>query len=163
IGDTPLSRSLTENTMRALGFLATAGLSLGGCIHYYHLQPAPGTTLVPGGAAVTEAAGIRTTVAVNTWSGWPSGLSDVLTPLHGTVENHSGHALRIQYRDFQLKGAPGFRYAALPPFSLSGQPISPPSSAPPADQKQNPGKGDNPTIEKKPDAQAPPPTQSEGR
>jgi len=42
----------------------------------------------------------------------------VLTPVRVTLENHSGHPVRVAYRHFTLLGGSGFRYAALPPFSL---------------------------------------------
>lgn len=87
--------------------------------------------LVPTGVAVrsgsrdvafTEAGGVRVW-ADGTWSGDPANLPDYVTPVLVTVENRSGRAVRLAYEDFTLLGATGTRYAALPPFSISG-PVS---------------------------------------
>jgi len=62
-----------------------------------------------------------------------------------TVENHSGRSVQVQHWRFRLRGQSGFQYAALSPFSLSGEPRpSPPPNqnpqklTPPAAPEQNP-------------------------
>lgn len=85
------------------------------------LVPGAGAVLAPGEArlAYAEVAGVRLW-AGGGWDGTPENLGDVVTPLRLTLENHSGRAVRVSYQDFALLGDSGFRYAALPPFSIQG-------------------------------------------
>lgn len=105
-------------------FLTVLAVTLGaGCVTVPSpaLVPGPGATLVPGEArlAFTEVAGVRLWAGA-TWDGSPGNLGDVVTPLSLTLENHSGHPVRVSYQDFALLGGSGFRYAALPPFTIQG-------------------------------------------
>jgi hypothetical protein len=69
--------------------------------------------------AYAEVAGVRVW-ADGVWAGSPADLPEVLTPVFVTLENHSGHPVRLAYEDFTLLAPSGVRYAALPPFSLGG-------------------------------------------
>ncbi|MCA3011864.1 MAG: hypothetical protein INH41_05620 [Myxococcaceae bacterium] len=80
-----------------------------------------GVTVRSGGArdvAFAEGAGVRAW-AHGEWAGRPFDLADALTPVHLTLENESGRAVRLAYEDVTLVGASGTRYAALPPFSIA--------------------------------------------
>lgn len=94
-----------------------AGLGLGACAHERVLQPQPGTALAAGtrDVAISEVAGVQVAVDGSDWSGDPSNLTEGFMPVRVTLDNHSGRTLRISYRDFNLQGGTGFRYAALPP------------------------------------------------
>ena len=86
------------------------------CIVVPRLVPA-----TPTGAdaelAFTEVAGVRLW-AGGRWDGVPVRLPEMVTPIKLVIENHSGHPVRVSYRDCTLVGTSGFRYAALPPFPL---------------------------------------------
>lgn len=87
------------------------------------LVPAPEATRAAGRpkVAVDEVAGVRLSADGGAWKGSPAELPTILTPIRVVVENRSGHPLRVAYRDFSLLGEDsGFRYAALPPFSIQG-------------------------------------------
>jgi len=108
--------------MRAL--LAVLAVTLmTGCVavHATTLVPGPGAALAPGEErlAFVEVAGVRLW-AGGDWNGEPENLGDVVTPIRLTLENHSGRAVRVSYQDFAMLGGSGFRYAALPPFSILG-------------------------------------------
>jgi len=102
--------------------LAFIGL---GCAAQPILAPAPEATRPTGqrDVGVVDVAGVRLWASGEPWRGVPSTLPRLLTPVRVTVQNHSGHPVRVAYRDFSLLGERGFRYSALPPFSLQGQAI----------------------------------------
>ncbi len=104
--------------LAAVGF----ALVLAGCAHTPVLKPDPSVPRAPGNqnVAVADVAGVRVLVAGDAWKGDPSKLPEVFTPVHLTVENHSGKAVRISYSDFTLSGSTGFRYAAIPPLLAKG-------------------------------------------
>lgn len=86
------------------------------CAHYPALVPAPNATPAPGGGAAAAVEGVEITVDGTAWDGYPSNLSEVITPLLVRITNRSGRPLELRYQLFTLKGASGFQYAALPPF-----------------------------------------------
>jgi hypothetical protein len=89
-----------------------------GCVHEPELQPVPASNVaVSDHAAQEEVAGVRVE-AVGKWNGDPADLTRILAPVGVTIENHSGHPLRVRYEDFALVARNGFRYAALPPFRV---------------------------------------------
>jgi len=114
--------------MRVTHLVALAGAL--GCLGFGCTEPA----LVPApeafrptgtkDLAAVEVAGVRLWASGDAWHGVPARLEQVLTPVRVTVENHSGHPIRVAYRDFSLLGSTGFHYAALPPFSLQGTAVS---------------------------------------
>lgn len=105
---------------------------LGACAHSPVLKPQASVPRAPGAqdVALADLAGVRVLVAGDAWKGDPSNLSDVFTPVHLTVENHSGKAVRIGYSDFALIGASGFRYAPIPPMLVRGVVTAPAPVAP---------------------------------
>jgi hypothetical protein len=107
-----------------LPLVAAAGLF--GCATEPVLVPGPGASQ-PAGApqvAFADVSGVRLWANGDAWQGTPSSLEQVLTPVQVTLENHSGQPIRIAYKDFTLLGGTGFRYAALPPFSMQGTAVS---------------------------------------
>jgi hypothetical protein len=95
-------------------------LVLSGCTAT--LAPAPGTTRLPGPnqAAIAESAGVRVAAAASAWRGYPLDLDDVVLPMLVVVENGGSRRLRIRYDDFWLAGADGRRFAAIPPYEVTG-------------------------------------------
>ncbi len=93
-----------------------------GCAPAVKLVPSPTAQAAPGqqNAAVAEVSGVRFNVSANAWRGQPADLPRILTPLHVTIENHSGQPVRVQYQEFALLGSSGFRYAAIPPLQVQG-------------------------------------------
>jgi hypothetical protein len=104
--------------MRRAAFLV-ALFSLAGCEHYQVLAPAPGAERVSGDedAAASSADGVRL-VAQGRWSGHPSDLAEVVTPVRVTIENHSASRLSLRYRAFSLRGPSGQLAGALSPASI---------------------------------------------
>jgi hypothetical protein len=92
------------------------------CVHEKVLEPAGGVPVVPGRRDVAEAAtdGVTVTATGDSWKGDPPGLGSLFTPVRITIENHSGRALRVTYRDFSLSGASGFQYPAIRPIRARG-------------------------------------------
>lgn len=107
--------------MRALRLAVLLSLAVAGCVAAPVLIPAPEASNPPGepDVATIEVAGVRLW-ADGEWKGAPAALPEVLTPVRVTLENRSGHPVRVAYKDFTLLGDSGFRYAALPPFSIQG-------------------------------------------
>jgi hypothetical protein len=70
--------------------------------------------------ATVELAGVRIFVSADSWQGDPANLSELYTPVLLRVENHSGKAVRIAYRDMRLHGSSGSRYRAVSPQQFSG-------------------------------------------
>lgn len=89
-----------------------------------------GPTLVPDSTAsvvtdtpnlaTAEAEGVRVWVDGTAWRGEPLDLATRMTPLRVIIENRSTEPLRVAYRDFQLVGGSGFRYAAVAPLEATG-------------------------------------------
>jgi hypothetical protein len=97
-------------------------LALQACAHEKVLEPAAGAALVPGRENVAETvqSGVTVMVSGDSWKGDPRDLGDLFTPVRVTLENHSGKALRVSYRDFSLAGASGFHYPAIAPMKARG-------------------------------------------
>ena len=93
--------------------------ALAGCEHYQVLAPAPGAERVAGddGAAAASLGGVRL-VAQGRWSGHPSDLADLVTPVRVSIENQSGARLSVRYRAFSLRGPTGQQARALAPASI---------------------------------------------
>lgn len=68
--------------------------------------------------AEASVSGAHVTVAGNAWRGLPHNLDAVLSPLQVTIENQSGHPVRVRSADFALVGSNGFHYSALSPLNL---------------------------------------------
>jgi len=118
---------MSSPRLRKLSFIPlAAAATLLGCATEPILVPGPGASRPAGTSevAVAEVAGVRLWANGDAWKGTPSTLEEVLTPVQVTLENHSGRPIRIAYQDFSLLGGTGFRYAALPPFSLQGTAVS---------------------------------------
>ncbi|MBI5545670.1 MAG: hypothetical protein HY901_17420 [Deltaproteobacteria bacterium] len=93
-------------------------LLVASCASYTTLAPPPGAPTLAGKekATVAESSGVRMVVNGH-WSGQPSNLPDLVTPVRVTLENHSGAPLTVRYDDFALRTS-GFVARALPPFEI---------------------------------------------
>jgi hypothetical protein len=69
---------------------------------------------------MASAAGVHVTVKADSWAGWPRELTEVI-PLLVSVENKSGHPVRLRYKEFQLAPPTGAARAALPVFDIRGR------------------------------------------
>lgn len=109
------ARSISPVVLSAL-------LAAAGCAYRPYLVPAANIPTAPNNAktGVAEAAGVRIEANGDAWTGQPSNLGRLITPVLVTVQNKSGKPLRIQYKDFKLTGSPGFNSVALPPFKITG-------------------------------------------
>lgn len=109
---------MRKATLAAVAF----SFALVACAHSPVLKPEQSVARAPGtqNVAMAEVSGVRVLVSGDAWKGDPANLAEVFTPVHLTIENHSGKALRISYADFTLSGSSGFRYAAIPPLSAQG-------------------------------------------
>jgi hypothetical protein len=109
--------------MRALGPVAAALLLAAGCIPETQLRPDPSAQRLQtdGDAARAEASGLQLVADGTAWKGVPEDLERSLTPVRVTLENRSGRPVRLAYGDFALVSPEShFRYAAIPPLTLSG-------------------------------------------
>ncbi len=94
---------------------------VGGCAtsHEMALMPAAGYATVAGSSLAVEARGGVTIAADgNAWQGWPQNLPTVLTPVWVTIQNTSGHPVRVQYHEFTLNGQSGKSYTAMAPYAV---------------------------------------------
>ncbi|WP_426755669.1 hypothetical protein [Myxococcus sp. Y35] len=108
--------------MRAPMPTAAALLFLTGCAAETQLRPSPGAQVLQGEENAAKAAtdGIVLVADGTAWKGTPRNLERSLTPVFVQVENRGSRPLRIEYSAFSLVGTQSrFRYAALPPLSLS--------------------------------------------
>ncbi len=108
-------------TIGAAGLSAAFFLALAGCGSQAQLTPAPGAKEVVGEpfAAVSNVDSVDVLAEPNVWIGRAAILDDV-TPIRVTIQNHGTRPVRIRYTDFSLVGPRGVRYAALPPYGVSG-------------------------------------------
>lgn len=144
--------------MRALTVSLFATLGLTGCV-VAQIRPAPaGQQVAPvGNVASATASGVRVSVDGTAWNGYPSDLGQYVSPIYVSIENHSGHPIRVQYSDFQIVGGSGFRYIPLAFLNQKNQPNSPnptgpKSPSPPPDRNLNPPPSDPPpTLHQAPD------------
>jgi hypothetical protein len=88
------------------------------CAHQPQLVPAPGAPRAPDGSVAASAAGVEVRVDARRWSGSPSDLPNIVTPLWVSVTNESSSSVRIRYRDLKLVGPSGLETAAIPPLKL---------------------------------------------
>lgn len=101
-------------------FIGLLALTTPGCATM--LVPAPGAHRVAGvGYAADERqAGVHIVAAGEAWTGFPSDLDDIVTPLLVTITNDSDRTLEIRYEHFTLQTPGEVVFAALPPFQVSG-------------------------------------------
>jgi len=101
----------------ALLLAPAAALLVSGCVHLPPFQPVEAAQSVAGDptSATAEVAGVRLTVHAGDWEGWPSDLTDVLTPVEVFVENQSGQELDLRPGDFTLVVPAGVRYQPVGP------------------------------------------------
>jgi hypothetical protein len=108
--------------MQAIRRVALALVLAGAaCAHQRELVPEPSAQTVPGQPRTAEETveGVHVTVDSDAWrAGF---VRDVLSPVRVTIENGSRRPLRIAYGTFTLRGARGFRLAALPPYRVAAR------------------------------------------
>lgn len=110
---------------RLWAVLAAAALALGACATT-SLSPGPGAQTVPGleNVAVSEVSGVSVRVEPDDWQGDPL-VERTVQPVRVTIDNDGPAPIRVRYGDFALIAPDGHRYAALPPFDIEGQLLSP--------------------------------------
>ncbi len=108
---------------RILMGLLLGSVGMAACATTPVLKPEPGDALAPGKQNVVQAnvAGVLVLVGGDAWKGDPADLGQLFTPVMVTIENHSGHTVRVSYADFSLTGSSGFKSAAIPPVKAKGQ------------------------------------------
>lgn len=91
------------------------------------LVPAPGAHRVAGvgHAADARMAGVHIVASAGAWSGFPSDLDDIVTPMLVTITNDGPRPLEIRYEHFALQTPGGVVFAALPPFQVKGFTLDP--------------------------------------
>lgn len=91
------------------------------------LVPAPGAHRVAGvgHAADARLAGVHIVASAGAWSGFPSDLDDIVTPMLVTITNDGTRPLEIRYEHFALQTPGGVVFAALPPFQVQGFTLEP--------------------------------------
>ncbi len=94
------------------------------CAHQPQLVPAAGAQRASDGSAVASASGVVVSLDSQRWSGSPSDLPSIVTPLYVSVTNESQQPVRIRYRDFMLTGPAGLETTAIPPFRLQRPGVS---------------------------------------
>lgn len=105
--------------------VALLALGVAGCATT--LVPAPGAHPVPGvdHAADARIAGVHLVASTEAWSGFPSDLDDIVTPMLVTITNDGPRPLEIRYEHFALQTPGGVIFAALPPFQVTGVALEP--------------------------------------
>jgi hypothetical protein len=108
-------------TMRSIAALLSV-FAFEACAHEKILEPAAGAPFASGrqDVAETAVAGVTVEVAADSWKGDPHNLGSLFTAVRVTLQNDSGKALRVSYRDFKLSGASGSQYAAIAPDEARG-------------------------------------------
>jgi hypothetical protein len=99
---------------------AAALLICCGCAFPPLVRPAANVPTLPGrgDAAVAEANGVKEVVIPDAWDGYPSDLPWITTPLEVSLENHSGRALRVQFKSFSLRTRSGTAALAMSPYKF---------------------------------------------
>jgi len=96
-------------------------VAVAGCAHY-GAEFVPAYVTQPGAAdehtGVSTEAGVTVAVSGRRWSGDPSELGAIVTPMYVTIFNNSGEALRLSYGQFELVGPTGVRMQAVSPYSI---------------------------------------------
>ena len=87
-----------------------------GCAEHFFV-PASAANIVPG-TARTTVSNVTMDVKLNSWTGDPSGLKDLLTPVKVEIVNQGDRPLSIRYSDFMISNPVGVQSAALPPFKV---------------------------------------------
>src|SRR4051812_37559180 len=104
--------------------LAAVVLAASACVVEPMLVPDKTAQKVGGtrNAATAEALGIRVFVDGADWQAKPVRLTEVITPVRVTVENHGSRPVRIAYADFSLDGKK--HYPALPIIVPKNTPVT---------------------------------------
>jgi hypothetical protein len=112
-------------TVSPLVAAAAALCMLAGCATT-SLSPAPAAETMEGARdiAVSRIDGVSVTAQADAWQG-DRAVTGTVQPVRVTIRNESTSALRVRYGDFALIDTDGRRYAALPPFRVEGQLMSP--------------------------------------
>lgn len=109
-----------------LNVLLVVCATLVGCAGSPTLLPAPDAALVDsnGMTATDSAQGVTLAARYGAWNG-DVNIETAVTTLRITIENNSSRKLRIRYSDFALVTDRNVRYAALPPYDVSGSVAAP--------------------------------------
>lgn len=100
----------------------TALIALTGCRTVGpQLDPAPEASELAGkeDAAWAREEGLSVVAEATTWPG-DAFIGQRVTPLRVTIRNEGDEMALVRYRDFEIIGASGRRYHALPPVSVEG-------------------------------------------
>lgn len=98
-------------------------LAIAGCAGPARLVPAPeaepaGPGIGVGGVA--RAAGVTVTARVGAWTGFPSTLPRVATPVLVSLDNMGPEPLRVRHEDFTLVTPEGLRLVGQGPYAVRG-------------------------------------------
>lgn len=90
------------------------------------LSPAPGVQTLPGAPdiATSRVDDVEVTVQADAWKGDVAVIAAV-QPVRVTINNNGDKPIRIRYSDFALVSPAGHKYAAMPPFKVEGEILSP--------------------------------------
>lgn len=96
-----------------------ASLLLVGCSHVPQLVPAPGAPRDPSrpSAAMVQVAGVEISVGGQSWSGSPSDLPTIVTPLYVRIHSGSSVPIQLRYNQFWISSQ-GLQAPAIPPFQI---------------------------------------------
>jgi hypothetical protein len=128
----PLARRRTTQApapsvtdVRIVGALACVALVTAACAST-SLSPAPGAQTLPGAPDVATARfdGVEMTAQADAWSG-DAAVRHAVQPVRVTIHNNSDKLIRLRYGDFELVTPEGECHAALPPFRVEGELLSP--------------------------------------
>lgn len=89
------------------------------CVRRADLTPGPQARRAGTETAVTHVDGVAFELRSDAWSGLES-VVDHITPVRVKLTNESDRPIRLRYSDFALIAPEGRRYAALPPFGVTG-------------------------------------------
>lgn len=106
-------------TITGLSCAALLALALAGCTYETELVPAAGANEVGYDAALTKVDGVQIRANGEAWPGLED-VRDQVTPVHLSVYNNSKKPIRLRYDQLWLLDQDGVRYAALPPFRITG-------------------------------------------
>lgn len=98
----------------------SAVVVLSACVQPKALAPGPSAKKTSESAAETRVAGIHVAVDGDAWKGSPP-TSGELVPVLVTLNNESGHPLKISYDSFSLNLSGGFHLLPLPPYRVAQQ------------------------------------------
>lgn len=83
------------------------------------LDPAPAAETLGADTAVDRVDGVRVTAEADAWAGQTE-VELQVTPILVTITNDGTSPVRLRYSEFALVSPTGQRYAALPPYGISG-------------------------------------------